>query len=132
MRTRDRVLFVAVGAILATGLGLSSATAAVFYGGIEKYGSWARVSHVGVAYPGSSFDIVYNKDTANDSQFTSTGWKYGSSVGTTVVNKGGYGVTKNIIATYHPTKVTAIRACRSRTALPMICSDYLTVSYSRH
>lgn len=129
MKTLERVSIIGVAAILVAGIGMSGAMAATnFYGGIEKNGSWARAAHVDVAGT-TGYDRVYNKDTADDSQFTSTNWKYGSSTGTSLVNKRGFGVTVYKTATYHPSKVTAIEACRSRTALPMICSGYQSVSH---
>lgn len=68
----------------------------------------------------SSGSKIYIKDTGDDSQWVRANWNSATGSGG-LSNQSGY----NTVASQSGTKViTAVQACKSRTALPMTCSGW--------
>jgi hypothetical protein len=74
------------------------------------------------AYTNSSGSYTYNGDTKDDGQFTSTLYIEGGKSGEqSLVNKSGAFTT---VSRYTGGGVGSVKACVSRTALPMACSPW--------
>ena len=64
--------------------------------------------------------VAYNKDTGADGDCTRTHWNSGSGSGG-FNNASGYGATVSMNTSKD---ITAVQACKSRVALPMVCSSW--------
>jgi hypothetical protein len=92
--------------------------------GIGTAGTAIAASH-GASTTGSlawssSTSIIKNKDTAADGDWSRSNWNSASGSGG-ISNQSGYNAT---VQRNTGKDITAVQACRSRNALPMVCSGW--------